>query len=62
MKVVTNIYLYGEGATTGRANMAQSELSILYNNGGDYFTTSDAGKVYDVVFEFSSLVLLILPM
>ena len=52
LRVVSNVYIYGEGATEARATALKSEINAQYNNGGNYFThTDDNGTVYDVVFE-----------
>ncbi|MGY6560674.1 MAG: hypothetical protein ACXITV_01065 [Luteibaculaceae bacterium] len=54
LKVVSNVYIYGDGAIMGRAEHVQSELNSQYNRNGNYFThTDETGTEYDVVFEFN---------
>jgi RHS repeat-associated protein len=53
LKVVSNVYLYGEGATAARATAMKTEVNTQYNNGGNYFTADVDGVTYDVVFEIN---------
>ena len=53
LKVVSNVYLYGKGATEARRSAMATELQNQYNRDENYFTYSDdKGVTYDVKFEF----------
>jgi hypothetical protein len=57
LRVVSNIYIYGEGATPDRANMIKEEANTQYNNNGQFFTATVDGVEYEVQFEFTSKVI-----
>ena len=51
LKVVSNVYLYGEAATQTRADALETSLNTEYNQG---FTWTDAnGTTYDLQFEIN---------
>lgn len=53
IKVVSNIYLYGEGTKDANLKNIQAGISGQYNNNGNYFTTTVEGVQYDIQFEFN---------
>ena len=53
IRVVTNIYIYGEGATSERASTIQTEVCNQYNNDGNFFTATIDGEEYEVQFDIS---------
>ena len=58
MKVVSNMYIYGAGATEANRAAIQNQSNAQWNNGGNNFTyTDDAGTTYDVVFEFKTQII-----
>ncbi|MBI9035497.1 MAG: RHS repeat-associated core domain-containing protein [Bacteroidales bacterium] len=57
LRVVSNIYIYGEGATYTRRDAIQSEISGQYNNGGEFFTATVDGTEYEVQFEFTTKII-----
>ncbi|KAB2859612.1 MAG: hypothetical protein F9K09_01455 [Flavobacteriales bacterium] len=57
LRVVSNIYIYGEGASQGAADAIQAEVSSQYNNGGQFFTTTVDGTEYEVQFEFTTKII-----
>jgi RHS repeat-associated protein len=55
MKVVSNMYIYGQDANETTRAAIQNQSDAQWNNGGNYFTyTDDSGTTYDVVFEFKT--------
>jgi hypothetical protein len=57
LRVVSNIYIYGEGANQAAADAIQAEVSAQYNNGGQFFTTTVDGTEYEVQFEFTTKII-----
>lgn len=57
LRVVSNIYIYGEGATQARADAIQAEVNSQYNNDGQFFSAVIDGTEYEVQFEFQSKII-----
>jgi len=53
VKVVSNVYIYGVGATDANAQSIQSNALALYNNDGNYFNANIGGVDYEVQFEIN---------
>jgi hypothetical protein len=51
MKVVSNVYIYGAGATEANAKTMQGNAMAQYNNNGNYFTATVDGVEYEVQFD-----------
>ncbi|MBL7896179.1 MAG: hypothetical protein JNK50_12865 [Bacteroidia bacterium] len=51
MKVVTNVYIYGSGATDANAKTMQDNANAQFNNNGNYFTATVDGVEYEVQFD-----------
>lgn len=51
MKVVSNVYIYGSGATDANAKNMQAIAMAQYNNNGDYFSATVNGVEYEVQFD-----------
>ena len=51
IKVVSNVYIYGAGATDGNAKTMQGNAMAQYNNNGNYFSATVDGVEYEVQFD-----------
>lgn len=52
--MVSNIFIYGEGANEAARAAIQSEVSSQYNNNGEFFTAMVDGTEYEIQFEFNT--------
>ncbi len=56
MTVTHNKYIYGADANESNRKAIQDQSMNLWNNGGNYFTYTDGGTTYDVVFQFTTTI------
>ena len=57
LRVVSNVYIYGEGAKNVNTQTMQSNVMAQYNNDGKYFNANVDGTDYEVHFEINVTVI-----
>jgi len=53
VKVVSNVFIFGKGATEANRELIQANANKNFNNDGDFFSATIDGEEFEVQFEFN---------